>query len=794
MSDTTKSGRSAAPRWVVALGMLISAACARSGSTYDMPMPIPQEETAVHRWLNKPVRESRMLDDMTNPSTWTHTGIGAISFDGEPFTVGGPPTLRLTSPTLPEKPDTTSGRPFAQAVARRVVNRENWSAYNRLSVHVRPDLPGFKTIVMLVRLHNDGAVKVPDKYEREGLDYVLLKNKEWNHIVWEIPHLARDQVTSVDFVYRTQGNEPGATKTVKYDLAKLELQKVDADYYEGWAVAPGRMAYSHTGYELNGRKTAITSTAGPGRFSVMRADNNQVVVDKPAQTVKNDLGEFRVLDFSELNQPGRYLLKYGDLATRPFAVSDSVWRDTIWKTINFFYCERCGQAVPGIHDYCHGDWQCVHGDKKIVINGGWHDAGDLSQGTINTSEAAYSMLLLGQQLKETDPQLSARLLEEARVGLQWLLKTRFGDGYRVTWAVIDYWTDNQIGTPDDTFAQARNSPLENARCAATEALASMVLRQNDPDLAAKSLAAAEDDWRFAVEQTRNPRLDPAAQLAIASAELYRATKKQQYLDKAIEMANVIMACQQQTPTSWKPSMAGFFYTGPDKTSILHYSAKGAEQAPIVVLAALCELAPQHPDRTKWYNTVALHAEFLRQIASVNEPYRMISAAPYDLSENGRTGSDYAEMVQQGIPLGDGKHFLRRFPVWTQHRGNCGTTLSQAKALSTAARLLNKPELADLAREQMYWTVGRNPFSKSLMYGEGHDYMPQYTAMSGDMVGSLPVGIQTRANEDVPYWSTADCYNYDEVWVHPPGRWLWLMCDLYGPAQPAVKKPVVQVKL
>jgi hypothetical protein len=173
---------------------------------------------------------------------------------------------------------------------------------------------------------------------------------------------------------------------------------------------------------------------------------------------------------------------------------------------------------------------------------------------------------------------------------------------------------------------------------------------------------------------------------------------------------------------------------------------------------------------------------------------MISAAPYDISANDRNDPDYTKMVQNGISLGDGKHFLRRFPVWTQHRGNCGTTLSQAKALSTAARLRNNPQIADLAREQMYWSVGRNPFSKSLMYGEGHDYMPQYTAMSGDMVGSLPVGIQTRANEDLPYWPAANCYNYGEVWVHPPGRWLWLMCDLYGPAQPAPKTAAVQMKL
>jgi hypothetical protein len=776
----------AARGWVAIMGMLLLGSSELNAATPSMPMPIPQEETAVHRWLNKPVKESRLLDDMARPPTWTHAGIGAISFDGEPLAPGGPPTLRLTSPTMPEKPNTASGRPFAEAVARRVFEREDWTAYNRLSVHIRPDLPGFKNISLLIRLRNDGAVKVPNKYQREGLNYVLLKNREWNHIVWEIPHLARDQVTGLEFIYRTQGNEPGATRTVKFDLAKLELQKVDADYYEGWPVAPGRIAYSHTGYELAGRKAAITSATGPREFSVERADHHEVVVRKPAQVVKNDLGEFRVLDFSELSKPGQYLIRYGSLATQPFAVSDSVWRDTIWKTLNFFYCERCGEAVPGIHDYCHGDWQGVHGDRKLVINGGWHDAGDLSQGTINTAEAAYAMLLLGQHLKQSDAELSARLIQEAQVGVQWLLKTRFGDGYRVTWAVIDYWTDNQIGTPDDTLAQARSSPVENARCAATEALAGTVLRPVAPDLAAQSLRAAEEDWRFAVEQTSEPGLELAAELVLASAELNRATKKQPYLDKAIEMTDVILSCQQRTPTPWKPPLTGFFYTDPDKRRIAHYSAKGAEQAPTVALAALCELQPRHANWSRWRDAVALHAEFLCQIALVNDPYRMLSAAPYDLTANEGNNPDYRDMVAKGIPLGDGKHFLRRFPTWTEHRGNCGTTLSQAKALSTAARLLQRPDLADLARDQMYWAVGRNPFSKSLMYGEGHDYMPQYTAMSGDMVGSLPVGIQTRANEDLPYWPAANCYNYGEVWVHPPGRWLWLMCDLYGPAQPVAR--------
>ena len=82
---------------------------------------------------------------------------------------------------------------------------------------------------------------------------------------------------------------------------------------------------------------------------------------------------------------------------------------------------------------------------------------------------------------------------------------------------------------------------------------------------------------------------------------------------------------------------------------------------------------------------------------------------------------------------------------------------------------------------MEWVVGRNPFVQSLMWGEGYDYAPQYTAMSGDIVGALPVGIQAHRNADAPYWPTENCHNWKEVWVHPVGRWIWLMRDLAGPA-------------
>lgn len=69
-----------------------------------------------------------------------------------------------------------------------------------------------------------------------------------------------------------------------------------------------------------------------------------------------------------------------------------------------------------------------------------------------------------------------------------------------------------------------------------------------------------------------------------------------------------------------------------------------------------------------------------------------------------------------------------------------------------------------------------------MYGEGYDYAPQYTAMSGNIAGSLPVGMQTSRNKDVSYWLFNNCYNYKEVWVQPSARWLWLISEFSGAAR------------
>lgn len=789
-----------------------------------IPQTAKFEDSAPYRWLNKKVLESRVLDDCESLTHW------------KPFTTGGIPIvdarvdlkatdadravtemtvtaegsrdggrlLRARVPARLDVPGPKSGRAWGGAGVRRLFDGEDWRRFNRVSFWVRPEGPGFFITALELRLYNEGVEKLPAPFGQEGETTVVLRNHEWNRVVWEIGNVARDKVTSFEFHYLMSGGEPEAGNSVAFDFDDLKLEKVEPDYIEGWGVWPGRIAYSHTGYQTGAEKTAVASGLAAKEFRLIDQETGETVLTKPVRTVDTHVGRFQEMDFSEVRRAGSYVLEAGGAATRPFRIEPSVWRGTILKTLNFLYAERCGASIPGIHSVCHRDWTVEHDGKRIVINGGWHDAGDLSQNLYNTTEIVYGLFSLAERLKTAgdDPELLKRVTEEAQWGLDWILKTQFGDGFRNTGSAISRKTNGIIGDNDDVTATAKNTPSTNFAAAASEAIAARILKECDPRTAAYALRAAEEDWRFAVEGLSAP-VDKASRVpwrgnfdsgnveheaasagVLASVDLWRATGDRKFADKAVELARVIMDSQERTRPDWDVPLLGFFYTGPAKDRVLHYCHKGQEHAPVVALTRLCEALPDHPDWMKWYSAVVLHAQYQKTVAKYTEPYGVMPSSIYrddeylTVPESRR--ESFRKQVLQGIPLGKGR-YLRMFPVWLDYRGHFGTILAQAQALVEAARLRGDLDASRLAEKQLEWVIGRNPFSQSTMWGEGYDFPPLYSPSSGDIVGGLPVGIQSRGESDVPYWPVQSTWTYKEIWVYPAARWLWLMRDLAGPA-------------
>ena len=126
---------------------------------------------------------------------------------------------------------------------------------------------------------------------------------------------------------------------------------------------------------------------------------------------------------------------------------------------------------------------------------------------------------------------------------------------------------------------------------------------------------------------------------------------------------------------------------------------------------------------------------------------------------------------------DDNHRLRRFPIWFSiFNGNEAILLSTAKAAATMGNYLHDERLSQIGRDQLYWTVGHNPFAQSLIYGEGHRYPSMDSFSSGEITGEMPVGIRAQADVDAPYWPTTNNACYKEVWVTTAGKWLSLLAE------------------
>ena len=293
-------------------------------------LPIDFEHSAESRWLKKKVEASRVLDDMSTASTWRMTGTATMTFPSEPR-LGDMRVMRVDMRMFTGPPAPTSNHLSAVNLRREFGGdggAEDWRAYNRLSFWVRADIAGFPMLPLQIVLHNDGAEKVPDRYGREGIHYVTVAKDGWQHVTWEIEPLARDRVTSIEIGYWVNKMLAAPMDRVAFEIGRFELQRVEPDHHTGWDVAPGRIAFSNSGYRIGRSKTAIASDLTATTFDVVRVNANAlgtVVLRARVLPTRTRLGRAQVLDFSAVNEPGRYVLRAGDVTTQPFRIGDDVW-------------------------------------------------------------------------------------------------------------------------------------------------------------------------------------------------------------------------------------------------------------------------------------------------------------------------------------------------------------------------------------------------------------------------------------------------------------------------------------
>lgn len=806
--------------------LLAAAACAAGNAlsqslygegNYSQPFPLkPFAENSLNaKWAAKTVKASKLITDFeTNDYTWiSREGIGKVAvvsdnaYDGIHslrYTTSMRDSAHINSPSERSQWGSFGGQQGGFNKWGINFNApQDWTGFNRISVWVYIHPNRNKSHHFAIELVNDGTDYSETLQPRHEMVVQDIEGGEWHQVIWEFANLARDRVKELNFFQTLVGYEPGCDEYETFDFDRIEVQQVDSDNYQGWSIPKGQFAFSHIGYRTADTKIVLAAVSDAPDFHLVDDKGNVVYTGKAKATQNVKGNKFSSLDFSSFNKPGNYTLRYDGGQTKPFRIGDDVWLEPVFAGLNFYFCQRCGYPVPGIHDICHQDWQAFYGDEKKVINGGWHDAGDMSQGYFRTAIGTWALL---QNMENVDGKagtqtLADRLDDEALWGTRWLVKNHFKDGYHMGWGRQRIFSDNKVGTWDDVVIRATNTPWQNFLGAAVLAKAEMKLKNLSDGERQAIDEVAKDNWQQAYKSSdwRQASYLDAAYGADAAVELWKLTGEEKYKEAAFQFGKLLTQCQEQTFVEGIP-LTGYFYTDTNRRNLVHNNHGSYTEAPMVALRELCDAFPDAPDWMDWFASAALFSQcYLKEGSKVAAPYNVLPngvfrRADIERSRNGRSRRFSLIQYDYGTKLND-NYALRTFPIWDSdlfHGGTC-CNLASTWALAEASQLLGDNDGLQLAKEQLEWTLGRNPFGQSLMYGVGYNYQSLFAYCTRNYVGGLPVGMDSFSGDE-PYWHGSNYATSKEIWIGTDNRFMGAVAAFTAPTPTPVDAKVTATKV
>ncbi|HBR73345.1 MAG TPA: glycosyl hydrolase family 5, partial [Cyanobacteria bacterium UBA11159] len=320
--------------------------------------------------------------------------------------------------------------------------------------------------------------------------------------------------------------------------------KIDRRFFMGWAISliygffvksnaqsvvnpnsSTKLAVNQVGYYPNGFKIALlinAATPETNRIEIVNFRTKRTafvtqIGEKRRDGASQDI--VQTIDFTEFNKEGKYYLKYGNIESYPFEIGKDIYQDTFTKMLRSYYFQRCGVAIrdtiTGIgHSPCHlNDGIIAHSDnfhqagEVKRATGGWHDAGDFGKYVGPTTVTIGRLLSLYEQYPNLfrDRQLNIPesgngrpdILDEVRVGLDWLMKMQREDGAVYRKLSGKEWPGMILPNQDiqPRLIYGISTP-ETAKFAAALAMAARIYTPFDTLLAQQYLKSAQKAWQF----------------------------------------------------------------------------------------------------------------------------------------------------------------------------------------------------------------------------------------------------------------------------------------------------------
>lgn len=768
------------------------------------PLTVHKEESFESESLKK----EKIIQQVPILGEWEQIGRGKLVKDDALIHLKSPARFETYPADWPQDGDYTS---FGMIGAKRIFANENWESFNQLKLVVTSNCKNIINPAITISFTNDGKIKVPDKYDREGHHVINLENKKTQEYRLNLSNLSRDAISKLEITFNANGSYMNLPAEWDIVVEQIFLESnQEKTNVKGWQLLENDLSYSHIGYPKESTKTVIAHNKHIGeKFRLVSKENSENVYEGTFKKIDKTVGTYAIADFSDYEISGEYYFQVGDLKTKSFKIADyeNLLKSSLWKSLNFVFCERCGCPVSGIHGTCHQDVYAEFNDRKIIFNGGWHDAGDLSQQLVQSAEVTLGIFELAEKVKNSDPVLYARLLEEGEWGLDFIFKTRLGNGYRLTSAGVSRWTDNQIGSMDDAKARVHNSPYDNFLI--TGILAKIYLSlPEESDLREKIASILEIDYEDALTEFKKApfvhepiswehtystsKSSYLATMIWTAALLYQITDKVDYQLLVEQKLVELLACQETDGISLFDGtlLKGMFYRDEKKKVFQHFNHQAREHLYAYAMTEAQKIITDEELKVKLSTSVSNYGAYLKYLMNFTAPYPMIASGIYEKNEwQDKESFDKQHLLvgpeakiefQEQLVAGEqiaGNYYIKRFPVWFSFRGNSAVLLSMGESAALLGKLLGDKSLTEIAYQQLEWLIGKNPFGQSMMFGEGHQFPEMYTVSSGEIVGEMPVGVQTFENEDAPYWPQFNNATYKEVWVGLAGKWFTLVSKL-----------------
>lgn len=561
-------------------------------------------------------------------------------------------------------------------------------------------------------------------------------------------------------------------------------------------VGTPKIFVNHLGYFSHANsRVVVDGSIGASSFDVVDKGGTSVF-SGALKSGGNTFGKHLSGDFTAPALSGTYRIKAGSDYSMWFPIGLGArlnYEVLVRKYRDAYRRKRCGDTTVNWGGRpCHLEDARMVGDTRHGIVGGWHASSDVRKIMRILQPGLEGLLEMKRLLNPAWDHGAYSILEEIKWGNTYIHAMQLENGALVQhyylWCGAEDWgeslnqfTNNSIGDSDDRVLPESTlfiDMVSQSRFIQNQTTIYRLYKEIDPQYAKKCLAAAVRCYTYFTktwpvvtdyETTFNARpymeqtsdLMPLAYGVNANLYLYLATEKADYKERAVALADQLMALQETTYIEGQKEVKGFFYTDAKKEVIFsslmaHGGLDGVEGA-VNVLAALCDALPTHSKYPQWKESLRSYLEDDLLVLSQKNAFGIVPAylSRTDVA-GGQTGSKMLRAV-------GGLHYQ----YLCDNRGANKALARKAILLAKGSRILGNPKLREAAWRQIDWIVGNNPLNISTVYGSGQRQPTVYKGQLEPPSDGMVVQGIGGGGKDTPYLRK--------------GHWRWCEMELHNTA-------------